>query len=104
MADILRGVSEAGADIVADGVVGVFSPVLNLWPVVDHLANAIRHAYSDADFNSDTYSPSKPDTDGYGYPYCDANPGPDHPHCAWLQSARKTAGRPRVERSDFEQG
>ena len=50
----------------------------------------------------DTYSRSKPDTDSYDYSYCDANPGADHSHCAWLQSAGTTHSGPLVGRRDRE--
>src|SRR5262245_29658914 len=62
-----------------------------------------RYGHGDSHLNSDTYCRSKPDTDSYGYSYRDANPRTDHSHCAWLQSARTTPDRPRMEWSDFEQ-
>ena len=64
---------------------------------------ATRNGNCNSHLNSDAYSPSKPDTDGYGYSYCDAHPGADHPHCAWLQSARTTHSGPLVGRRDREQ-
>ena len=41
--------------------------------------------------------------DSHCYSDGNANPGADHPHCTWLQTARTAHSGPRVERCDFKQ-